>query len=86
VKVGDGRVGQVVSVEELGLGDTTVAALAVPPTSTVRVQVGTTSTLDGDLGALDLQEGSVPFTVTPGSLTLEDDLYRCQYADRTSED
>lgn len=35
VQTSDGRVDQVVGVEKLGLGDTTVGALAVPPLSTV---------------------------------------------------
>lgn len=61
-------------IEELGLGLSTTAALAIPPPSTVGVQGGTAGTLDGNLGALDLQKRAVPLLVAPGSLTLEDDL------------
>jgi hypothetical protein len=77
VKVGDRRVSETVGVEELGLGDTTVGTLAVPPAGSIGVEVSTARTLDGDLGALDLQERAIPLLVAPGRLTLEDDLVGC---------
>lgn len=76
VQVGDGRVGKVVSVEELGLGDATAATLAVPPASTVGVEGGAGGSLNGDARALDLEEWSVPLGVAPGGLALEDHLLR----------
>ena len=61
-------------VEELGLGLAPVGTFTVPPTRTIRVQGGTTGTLDGDSSSGDLEKGATPFLVSPGGLTLEDDL------------
>ena len=75
VEIGDaGGTGQVVGVEELGLGLAAVGSLAVPPAGPLGVQLGAAGTLDSDILALDLQERTVPLLVTPGGLTLEDDL------------
>lgn len=78
VQVGDGRAGQVVGVEELGLGLAAVAALAVPPPGAVGVEVRARGALDRDLLALDLEERAVPLFVAPGRLALEDDLSWCE--------
>jgi hypothetical protein len=74
VKIRDSRGNKIMGIEELGLRNATVATFAVPPTRTIGVQVGTASTLDGDSGTGDLEEWATPFLVSPGSLTLEDDL------------
>lgn len=73
---GDLGVGKVMGVEELGLGDTTVAALAVPPEGTLAIEDGTIGSLNGDTGARDGEKGTLPLGVFPGSSTFEDDLYR----------
>lgn len=75
VKIGDGRVGQVMSVEELGLGLAAVGTFAVPPARSIRVQVGAAGALDGDAFTGNLEEGAGPFLVSPGGLALEDDLW-----------
>lgn len=74
VKVGDSRISKIMGVEELGLSHATVAAFAVPPTSTVGVEIGTTGTFDGDTSTGDLEEWAIPFLVSPSGLTLEDHL------------
>jgi hypothetical protein len=77
VEISDGGRAKVVGVEELGLSDTTVASLSIPPAGSIGVQLGATGTLDGDSRALDLEERAVPFLVPPGGLTLEDNLQCC---------
>lgn len=74
VQVGNGRVRQVVGVEELGLGLAAVGALSVPPSGTVGVEVGAGRAFNGDLVALDLQKRAIPLLVAPSGLALEDDL------------
>lgn len=74
VEVRDCRVGEIMGIEELGLGHTTIASFAVPPAGSITVEVRISCTLDGDASAGDLEQGSVPFFVTPGCLTFEDDL------------
>lgn len=63
------------SVKELGLGLSAVAALAVPPASAVTVQNGAGGSFDGDVGARDGDEGARPFFVTEGGGAFKDDLY-----------
>jgi hypothetical protein len=74
VKVRDSRRDEIMGIEELGLGNATVATFAVPPTRTIGVEVGTAGTLDGDSSTGDLEEWATPFLVSPGGLTFEDDL------------
>lgn len=74
VQVRDRTVRQVMGVEELGLCHTTVATLTVPPTGAIGVEISIRGALDGDGRALDLEQGSVPFFILPGCLTLENDL------------
>jgi hypothetical protein len=70
------RASQAVSSEELGLDLAAVASLAVPPTGTVRVELCTAGTGDGNILALDLQQWTSPLLVAPGSGTLKDNLNR----------
>lgn len=74
VKVGDSRISKIMGVEELGLSLATIATFAIPPTSSVGVKIGATGALDGNSSTRDLEEWTTPFLITPGSLTLEDDL------------
>lgn len=76
VEAGDTRGDQVVGIEEFGLGDTTVAALTVPPTRTISIEVGAGGSSHGDIGTGDRDERTGPLLVTEGSFTLEDDLDR----------
>lgn len=62
------------SSKELGLCLSAVAALAIPPTGAIRVQNGTTGTLDGDAIAFNLEQRARPLLIAPGSCTLKDDL------------
>lgn len=61
-------------VKKLGLGLSAVAALAIPVLSTATFKVRAAGALDGDLVALDLEQGTSPFLITPRRLALEDDL------------
>lgn len=61
-------------IKELGLGLATVATFAIPPASTIRVQIGTTGALDVDLVSLDLEKRTSPLLIAPGGLALKDDL------------
>jgi hypothetical protein len=77
VEIVDSRLAsQAVSSEELGLGLAAVASLAVPPTGTVRVELRTAGTGDGNILALDLEQWTSPLLVAPGSGTLKDNLHR----------
>jgi len=69
-----GRSGQAVGVEELGLGLAAVAALAVPPASTITVEDTAGSTSNGDRSTGDADEGAFPLLVAKGGGTLEDDV------------
>lgn len=57
---------------DLGLCFATVAALAIPPTSTVRVENCARRSLNGDLVATDAQERAGPLLVAPCRGTLKD--------------
>ena len=74
LQAGDAGLVELVSLEELGLGLATVATLAVPPASTVAVDLGTGGLLDGDVGTGHGDQGTLPFLVAEGGFTLEDDL------------
>ena len=75
VQAGDGRVLQLVGVEELGLRLAAVGSLAVPPSGSVTVD--DMALLAGDLNvcAFNADEGTLPLRVSEGSFTPEDDLY-----------
>jgi hypothetical protein len=63
-----------VSIEELGLGLSTVAALTVPPAGTVSVKDGAGGSFDGDVGTGDGDERTGPFFIAEGGGAFEDDL------------
>lgn len=77
IEIGNGGRAEVVGVEELGLRHTTVTSLPIPPAGSIGVQLGATGTLDVDSSALDLEERTVPFLVSPSCLALEDNLSSC---------
>ena len=60
--------------EELGLGLATVAALCVPPALTFTVNGVAGSTFDEKIVSGEGDQGTFPFLVAKGSLSLEDDL------------
>ena len=68
------RSGHAVSIEELGLGLAAIAALAVPPASTVAIQNTASSTGNGDGSTGNADEGSFPLLVAEGSGALENDV------------
>lgn len=74
VKIGDSRISKIMGIKEFGLSHATVAAFTVPPTSSVGVEISTAGTLDGDTSTGDLEEGTIPFLISPSGLTLEDHL------------
>lgn len=73
-QVGDRGIGQVMGVEELGLGLAAVASLAIPPAGAIGIENGTAGAGDLDAAAFDLQERASPLFVAPGRCALEDDL------------
>lgn len=82
VEVRDGRrARQGMRGEELGLRLAAIAALAVPPARTVRVEQGSTSSRDGDVVSLDLEQRARPFLVAPGCGPLKDDLWTRKFDD-----
>jgi hypothetical protein len=62
------------SVEELGLGLSTVAALAVPPSGAVAINGVARGTVDDDVASRKGDERSAPLLVAKGGLSLEGDL------------
>ena len=74
VQAVNGRIVQVMGVEELGLGLAAVGSLAVPPACSPTVDGVVGGTSDTDLRSGDLNQRSVPFLVSEGGLTTEDDL------------
>lgn len=70
----DGGLVELVCLEELGLGLSTVAALAIPPTSTIAVDLSTGRLFHGDVGSGHGDQRTLPFLVAEGGFTLEDDL------------
>jgi hypothetical protein len=75
VKIGDGGVGEGMSIEKLGLSLAAIAALTIPPTGTIGVQRGTRCALDVDPSAFNLEQWAGPFLVAPGGLAFEDNLW-----------
>lgn len=69
---GNFRIGQVMGLEELGLGDT-IIALSVPPQSTLAVKLMTVGTLNGDGGSGHGEERTFPLIVVPSGGSLEND-------------
>jgi hypothetical protein len=67
----DGGLLQAVGVEELGLGDTTVGALTVPPLGTVSVDNVARGSGDSDVSTGDADERSIPLLVLKSRGTLE---------------
>lgn len=65
---------QRMSVEELGLGLSTVAALAVPPSRAVAINGVARGTVDDDVASRKGDERSAPLLVAKGGLSLEGDL------------
>lgn len=61
-------------IEELGLRLATVGTLAIPPALSSTVDSVVRGTSNNDVGARDLNQGSVPFLVSEGGLTVEDNL------------
>jgi hypothetical protein len=76
----DVRLVQLVGREELGLLLAAVATLAVPPTSTITLNLTTRVLLDGNAGSGRGDQGALPFLVAEGGGTVEDDLW--QYISR----
>lgn len=74
VQTGDGRVIQVMGIEELGLRLATVSTLAIPPALSSTVDSVVRGTSNNDVGARDLNQGSIPFLVSEGGLAVEDNL------------
>lgn len=71
----DGVAVKLVGVEELGLVDTAVGALAVPPPATVTINQVALGTSDRDIGSGNTDQRTVPLFVAEGRGTLEDDLF-----------
>jgi len=74
MQVCNGRVGEAVRREELGLRLPSVTALAVPPPRTLWIQNRPRRALNGNPTALNGKERPNPFLVTPCSFALKDDL------------
>lgn len=74
IQASDGRVIEIVGIEELWLGLSTIGSLAVPPALSTAVDGVVGSTGNDDVGAGDTDERSIPLLVAEGSLALEDDL------------
>lgn len=76
MQICDGRRSEIVSSKELWLRLAAIATLAIPPAGTIRVQNGTTGTLDGDIIALNLEQRTGPLFIAPGGCSLKDNLRR----------
>lgn len=61
-------------VEHLGLGLSTVAALSIPPLSTVAINDMARCTRNCDVRAADADQRPLPFLVAEGGRSLEDNL------------
>lgn len=72
----DRRALELVSVEELGLVDTAVRALAVPPAAAVTVDDMAVRARDLDVGTGNTDQRAIPLLVTERGRAVEDDL-RC---------
>lgn len=76
IQISDGGRSEIVSSKELWLRLAAIATLAIPPAGTIRVQNGTTGTLDGDIIAFNLEQRTRPLFITPSGCSLKDDLRR----------
>lgn len=74
MQVSDSGRSEIVSSKELWLRLAAVATLAIPPAGAIRVQNCTTSTLDGDIIAFNLEQRAGPLFITPGGCSLKDNL------------
>lgn len=75
VQTADGRVVQVVGVEELGLLLSAVGSLAVPPAGTATVDDMAGSAGDVNVASGEADEGASPLLVSERGFALEDDLH-----------
>jgi hypothetical protein len=75
IDVLDLGVDHLVGVEELGLGLATVGSLSVPPAGTIAIEDGSGSSLDGNVGSGNRDEGTRPLLVAESGLTFKDDLF-----------
>lgn len=62
-------------IEELRLGLAAVGALSVPPASAAAIDGVVGCSGHDDVRSLDLDEGAIPFLVSKGSFTVENDLF-----------
>lgn len=67
-------VDHLVGSEELGLSLAAVGSLAIPPAGTISIEDSARSSLDSNVSSGDGDQGTVPFLVAEGGLSLEDDL------------
>lgn len=74
MQIGDGRVDQGMGIEELGLCLASTSSFAVPPTGTIRVEIGTGRALDRDPSTLDLKQRAIPLFIAPGGLAFKNYL------------
>lgn len=75
VKTRDGGASlQGVSIEELGLGDSAVRALSVPPLGSISIELVSGSSGNSYVLARDGEERTGPLLVFPGSGSLKNDL------------
>lgn len=74
IQISDGGRSEIVSSKELWLRLAAIATLAIPPAGTIRVQNGTTGTLDSDIIAFNLEQRTRPLFIAPGGCSLKDNL------------
>jgi hypothetical protein len=74
MQIDDGRISQIMSVEELWLRLASVRAFTIPPARAVRVERSTICALDCDRRPFDLEERAIPLFVFPGGLAFEYNL------------
>jgi hypothetical protein len=70
----------------LWLGLSSIAALAIPPLRAITVNDMTSSTINGDVGTGDRDQGTCPFLVRKSCCTLEGDLMRVRQFLRCAAD
>lgn len=75
LQTADVRLVQLVGREELGLLLAAVASLAVPPTSTITLNLTTSVLLDGNAGSGRRDQRALPFLIAEGGGTVEDNLW-----------
>lgn len=74
IEAGNGRVVQVVGIEELGLGLTPVGTLAIPPARTAAVDGVVGCSADDNVRSSDTDKRAFPLLVSKGGFAVEDDL------------